>query len=120
MSTKIIEVAGKRYTLTATRKIVQTLNEICPELLRLGKNVKAEELAEDFEVDVGVKILCNLDVLFYDMIKIAHPEITKEKSDEILDLFDAEYDDVQTNLVNFAMSVFQEGNPNKSKKKLDW
>ena len=44
----------------------------------------------------------------------------KERSDEILDAFENEWDDVQNNLIKFAMSVFTEGNTMKTKKKLDW
>jgi len=120
MKTKRIEVAGKQYTLTANRKIIQTLNEICPELLVLAKKGELSNADEAVQVELGVKLLCNLDELFYSMIKPAHPEISREKSNEILDAFDEEYEDVQEKLLEFAMSVFQEGNQNTSKKKLNW
>lgn len=119
MKTRIIEVAGKKYTLTANRKIIKTIAYIAPEMLKLVSSKDAKE-KEVSSVDVGIKIMSELDVLFYDMIKIAHPEISKDKSDEILEVFESEYEDVQSNLINFAMSVFTEGNPNTRKKKLNW
>lgn len=119
MRTRIIEVAGKKYTLTANRSIIRTIANIAPEMLKLGQLTDADEI-EKSEVDVGLKIMSELDVLFYDMIKIAHPEISKDKSDEILDLFEKEYSEVQANLIKFAMSVFTEGDPNTKKKKLNW
>lgn len=119
MKTRIIEVANKKYTLTANRSIIKTIADICPELLTLNSKSKAKDI-ESLEVAVSVKIMSNLDVLFYDMIKIAHSEISKEKSDSILDSFEEEYEDVQDNLITFAMSVFTEGNPSQKKKKLNW
>ena len=119
MKTRIIEVAGKKYTLTANRGIIRTIATIAPEMLKLSSLTDADEI-EKSEVDVGIKIMSELDVLFYDMIKIAHPELTKEKSDGILESFENEYSDVQANLIKFAMSVFSEGNPNTKKKKLNW
>lgn len=119
MKTRIIEVAGKKYTLTANRKIIKTIAHIAPEMLKIATLSNSEEI-ENSKLDAGLKIMSELDVLFHDMIKIAHPEISKDKSDEILELFENEYEDVQTNLISFAMSVFTEGDPNKKKKKLNW
>ena len=119
MKTRIIEVAGKKYTLTANRRIIRTLATIAPELLVLDTLTDAKEI-DKLEVDVGLKIMSELDVLFYDMIKIAHPEISKDKSDGILELFENEYSDVQASLIKFAMSVFTEGDPKTKKKKLNW
>lgn len=120
MNTKIIEVAGKKYTLTANRSIIKTIADICPEILNLGSASKAKEIEETLSVVLSLKIMSNLDVLFYDMIKIAHPEIQKEKSDDILAQFEAEYNGVQENLIKLAMSVFAEGNPKQSRKNLNW
>lgn len=120
MKTKIIEVAGKKYTLTATRDIINTINVCFPELLDLTKAKTASEIELTDNVALGMKIFGKLDVLFYDMIKIAHPEITREKSSEILDLMFDEYDDVLENLIRFAFSVFPEGTPKVKKKSLNW
>ena len=82
--------------------------------LNKGKDISDGEN----EVKIGMDVMANLDILFYDMIKIAHKDITKEKSDEILDKFENEYEDVQTELVNLAMSVFTTGD--QKKKKIVW
>ena len=121
MKTKVIEVAGYgRYTLTANRHIINTLYSIAPEMLKISQSKNDSEIEESAEIETGLKILANLDVLFYDMIKIAHENISKERSDEILEAFESEYEDVQNNLIKFAMSVFTEGDTMKTKKKLDW
>lgn len=120
MRTRIIEVAGKKYTLTANRSIIQTIANICPEMLDLPSEKTADEIERDADVMMGIRIMSNLGVLFYDMIKIAHPEISREKSEDILDAFIAEYNDVQQNLIKFAMSVFTDGTPREKKKNLNW
>lgn len=119
-NTKVLEVAGKRYTLTANRKIITTIASICPELLKFSDKKGKQKMNESEEANIGLKILGNLDVLFYDMIKIAHPEITKERSDEILDLADEEYNNFQDSLINLATSAFESSTPNTSKKNLNW
>lgn len=116
--TKKIEIGGKTYTLTANRKIVKTLANIVPELLALNE-AELDKMETKNQNSLGVNLLANLDILFYDMIKIAHSNIDKEKSDEILDKFEEEYDDVQEKLVELAMSVFQSGDQ-KTKKKINW
>ena len=116
-NTKTLEIAGKTYTFTANRSIVKTLYRIAPSILEL--NDKGEPNKEGI-LNAGLDIMANLDVLFYDMIKIAHPEITKEKSDEILDKCEEEYDNVQEKFLDFALSVFTLGDQKKNKKKIDW
>ena len=120
MKSKIIEVAGKKYTLVANRNIIKTISDICPEILNLSSAGNAKEIEKSISVTLGIKIMSNLDVLFHDMLKIVHKEISKEKSDEILELFESEYNGVQENLIKFALSVFTEGNPKQSKKNLNW
>lgn len=117
---KRIEIGKKTYTLTSNRKIIKTIYNICPEVLNLS-NENEEEVAEK-GTPIAIDLFANLDVLFFDMITIAHPEITKEKSDKILDQFIAEYDDVPNKLLELAMSVFTEGAQDKkvAKKKIDW
>lgn len=116
--TKKIEIGGKTYTLTANRKIVKTLAEVVPELLSLNQE-NLDKMETSAQNNLGVNILANLDILFYDMIKIAHSNIDKAKSDEILDKFEEEYEDVQEKLVELAMSVFQSGDQT-NKKKINW
>lgn len=110
-----IQIGDKKYTLTANRSIIKTLYAIAPDMLKL--NNKGKEDSES-EAKVGIDLMANLDILFYDMIKVAHKDITKEKSDEILDKFESEYEDVQSALLNFAMSVFTTGD--QKKKKIVW
>jgi len=118
MRTRQIEVAGKTYTLTVKRRIIQSLNEVCPELLRLDQQDNAEDLAKDLEIDAGIKLSANMDAIFYDMIKIAHPEITRTKSDEIYEALLDEYNDVEVSLISFIKEVFTGGIPKENKKKL--
>lgn len=119
-NTKILEIAGKKYTLTSNRSIIYTISKICPELLEFARKGKEYEDDEMAETMAGVKVLSNLDVLFYDMLKIAHPEISKAKSDELLELADDEYNDLQESLMSFAMSAFVSSTQNTSKKNLNW
>lgn len=119
----MIEVAGKKYTLTTNRNIIKILYDIVPQLLQIDVNpTKDPEAYGKAMGTLGMlKLMSELDVVFYNMIKVAHPEITKEKSDEILDNFDAEYNNVQDKLLEFAFaSVFEEGNPSQLKKNLNW
>lgn len=110
---KKITIGGKKYTLTANRSIIKTLYKIAPDMLSLGKAKKEGDL----EAKVGIDVMANLDILFFDMIRVVHKDIAKETSDEILDKFESEYEDVQTELVNLAMSVFTTGD---QKKKIIW
>jgi hypothetical protein len=118
--TRTITVGGKTYTLTAKRALIIQLGEICPELLKLDPNTNVETLDEAFEIEAGLKIATNMDAIFYDMIKIAHPQITREKSDEIYEAFCSEYNDVEMNLIKFMKSVFSDGIPRENKKNLNW
>lgn len=105
-------IGDKKYVLTANRSIIKTLYNIAPDMLRLTNQ---GEMDSDLQAKAGIDLMANLDILFYDMIKVAHKDITKEKSDEILDKFESEYEDVQTELINLAMSVFTTGDQNKKK-----
>jgi len=117
---KKIEIGKKVYTLTANRKIIKTIYEICPEVLTLG-DASSKEI-EKKSAPIAIDLFANLDDLFFDMIRIAHPEISREKSNDILDKFIEEYEDVPNKLLEFAMSVFTEGAQDKkvTKKKIDW
>lgn len=109
-----IQIGDKKYTLTANRSIIKTLYKIVPDMLKLDKSGNRSEP----DALGAVNLMANLDVLFYDMIKVVHKDMSKEKSDEILDKFESEYEDVQTELINFAMSVFTTGD--QKKKKIVW
>lgn len=110
-----IQIGGKQYTLTANRSIIKTLYKIAPDMLKITNGGKKDS---DAETRAGVDLTANLDILFYDMIRVAHKDITKEKSDEILDKFENEYEDVQSALMDLAMSVFTTGD--QKKKKIIW
>lgn len=112
---KKIQIGDKKYTLTANRSIIRTLFNISPNMLKLDNNKNDND---NSKAEAGVDLMANLDRLFYDMIKVVHKDITKEKSDEILDKFENEYEDVQTELLNLAMSVFTTGD--QKKKKIVW
>lgn len=115
-NTKTIEVAGNKYTLTANRKLISTMADFCPDLLDLDVDTDSTK----FERKMSLKFIGGMDIVFYEMIRTAHPEISKQKSDDILDSLEDEYEDVPVNLLKFAMSVFTAGNPSQSKKKLNW
>lgn len=112
---KKIEIGGKKYTLTANRSIIKTLYKIAPDMLKISEKGKRDSEAE---ARASVDVMANLDILFYDMIKVAHKDITKEKSDEILDKFESEYEDVQNAILQLALSVFTTGD--QKKKKIVW
>ena len=112
---KHINIGGKDYTLTANRKLIKTIYNIAPEFLNLGERKK--EVREN----VGVELISNLDILFFDMIKIAHPELTKEDSDAVLQQFEDEYSDVSNAIIELVMTTFTEGNKGSAKKKkINW
>ena len=111
---KKIQIGDKKYVLTANRTIIKTLYNIAPDMLKISEGKQDSES----QAKAGVDLMANLDVLFYDMIKVAHKDITKEKSDEILEKFENEYEDVQSELLNLAMSVFTTGD--QKKKKIVW
>lgn len=119
MITKKIDIDGKKYTLTVRRSLIRTIYQISPELLRLKDAKKAEEIEES---EIGFKanldLIANIDVLFYEMIKVAHSNISQEKASEIYDKFDSEYDDAATSLIELAMSIFTSGD--QEKKKIVW
>lgn len=112
---KEVEIKGKNYKLTANRKLIKVISEICPEILKI--NLGKEE--DEQKVELGVNIFADMDILFYEMLKPAHPDISKETSDKILDSFEEEYADVANNLINFALSSFTQGDQTK-KKQLNW
>lgn len=113
---KIIEVGGKKYTLTANRKIIKTINEIAPKLLQISESQIADK---SVDTSFFVDLIANLDVLFHSLINVKHPEITLEDADKILKQFEDEYEGVQSALIEFATSAFGQGDQTK-KKKLDW
>ena len=112
---KHITIGGKDYILTANRNIIKTINEICPQILKATSKHSVEN--ED-NVKYGIEMFAKIDVIFYEMIKIAQPSLTKEESDKILDEFESEYNGVLQALISLAMSVFPKDDQNK--KKIVW
>lgn len=121
--TKTIEVGGKKYTLTVRRSMIFPLAKQIPECMKIiqasNKGVSDEELST-LEYNAGASIYDHIDIVFYEMIKIAHPDITKEKSDLIYGAFYDEYNDVDEKLLNFFYESFTDGVPRENKKNLDW
>lgn len=117
MKQRKITIGGKKYTLTANRSLIKVLYNISPKFLSMN-TIEDEEERKKVNAEVSVSVVAGLDELFYAMIKVAQPTITKDKSDEILEKFEAEYDDVQGELINFTLSVFQQGD--QTKKKIVW
>lgn len=120
--TKQIEIGGKKYTLTVKRSMLITLASIAPEFLKIGKssNKFSEEEMTNLQLEACKSIYDNINVIFYEMIKVAHPTITKEKSDEIYSQFCDEYADVEDKLIEFFSTTFTEGIPAENKKKINW
>ena len=120
--TKQIEIGGKKYTLTVKRSMLVTLAKIVPELLKI--NSKSSKLSEEemtnLQYEASISIYDKMNVIFFEMIKVAHPTITQEKSDEIYSQFCDEYADVEEKLMEFFSSTFTEGIPAEKKKKIDW
>lgn len=112
---KEVEINGKKYKLTANRRLIKVIANICPSILRLNN----DKVNDDNGVELGVDIIADLDILFYEMLKPAHPDISKETADKILENFEEEYADVANNLITFAMSSFTQGDQTK-KKQLNW
>lgn len=131
-NTKQIEVGGKKYTLTVRRSILFKIAEICPELVRLAKTTKSEteddltedevlkKLEESGTIDSVDKLYDNMPTIFYELIRVAHSDISREKSDEIYWNFYDEYNDVDDYLYKFIQTVFTRGIPRKNKKNLNW
>ena len=99
-----------------------TLKKVAPELLKINGNSSklSEKEIADLQYEAGLSIYDNMDVIFYEMIRVAHPTITKEKSDEIYSQFCDEYLDVEEKLMEFFSTTFTDGIPVENKKKIDW
>ena len=119
---KQIEIGGKKYTLTVKRSMLITLKKVAPELLKINGNSSklSEKEIADLQYEAGLSIYDNMDVIFYEVIRVAHPTITKEKSDEIYSQFRDEQLDVEEKLMEFFSTTFTDGIPVENKKKIDW
>lgn len=111
---KHIEIGGKDYVLTSCRSIIVDLASRNPELIDFSDKTDKEK-----ELSFGKYLADNMDELFYSMIKIEQPYLTKEQSDEIYEQFYYEYDNVDEELIKLFTPNFQGGIP-KVKKKINW
>lgn len=119
---KRIEVNGKTYTLTARRSIIFSMAKLSPKVLQIMSKDKQASKDEESELNLSVSEILydNMNVVFYEMIRIAHPDISLNKSNEIYYDFCREYNDVDEKLLNLITSVFSDGIPREQKKNLDW
>jgi len=113
--TKQIEIGGKIYTLTSKRSIIVNMGKYAPELLNINKNND-----ENARYELGAILYDNMNNLFYEMIKVEHPNLSKEESDNIYEDFCNEYNDVEEHLLEFIDSTFTEGIPRENKKTIIW
>jgi hypothetical protein len=111
---KHIEIGGKEYILAPTRKILKTINDIAPEYLSL------KEDDEEAQSRVSMLLFSETDRIFYELIKVKQPELTKGDSDKILEQFDDEYgsNNVSQAVLRLAMAAFTDGGQGSAKKKI--
>ena len=127
MKTKKLEIGGKIYTFTTRKSLAKVLAKISPSVLKLNQDNDEkmpeslnEEETQGLAVDFGLDLYDNLDVLFYEMIRIAHP-MDKDTCDKIFEKCCEEYGDAQllNALLDFALSAFPQGSQ-EPKKKIVW
>lgn len=118
---KHIEIDGKDYVLTPTRKIIKSIYSVAPNAVDVISGLKSN-LSDKEITDATVEIIANLDLIFFELLNNKYqPNITKEDSDLLLDKFNAEYDGVDNAIINLALSAFTEGKKGSAKKKkINW
>lgn len=125
-----VEINGKFYTLSVKRSILFRIASIAPELLKINQNSKKgnNSVGEDvsqaekevLSINAMEKLYDNMNIIFYEMLRERHPEITLEKSNEIYYNFCNEYNDVDDKLFSLIETVFTQGIPRENKKNLNW
>lgn len=125
-----VEINGKFYTLTIKRSVLFRIAFVAPELLKIyksslkGNDSQGDDVSrieiESLSVDAMNKLYDNMNIIFYEMLRERHPEITLEKSNEIYYNFCNEYNDVDDKLFSLIETVFTQGIPREDKKNLDW
>lgn len=110
------EIDNVEYHLVAKRSLLIRLKQIVPDLF----SIKDEKEIEENQLELGLLMYDNMDVIFYEMIKVKHPNLTKEESDALFAKFCNEYDNAEESLLELMNSVFEQGIPNSKKKKLNW
>ena len=116
-NTKVIEIGNKKYTLTATRSLIQTVYNLMPELFNQVEGKSNADITKD--MGKNIEFYVKLGSIFYELIKVAHPELDKSKAENILAEMENEYEDADTAIINFALSSFTQG-AQDHKKKLNW
>lgn len=111
---KEVVINGTKYTLTAKRSILQSIQSLIPEALDIANE------DEETQKSLGIILYDNMDIVFYELIKTAHQKLSKEESDSIYEAFLDEYNDVDEKLLEFVYSVFGQGIPREEKKNLNW
>ena len=109
-----VEIKGQTYTLVSKRSLIVRLKKHIPNI------DKIRDLEEDRDIELAVAIYDNMDWIFFEMLTIKQPEITKKESDKIFDAFYEEYEDAEESILSLIVSVFDKGIPNKQKKRLNW
>ena len=126
-----IEINGKFYTLTVQRSNIFKIATIIPEVLNIYKKssqsdkktneeLSQEALVELFNESTIDKLYDNMNVIFYEMLKVKHKNISFETSNKIYADFNKEYNDVDEKLMTLIEKVFTQGIPRENKKNLNW
>lgn len=127
---KEIEINGKFYILTVNRSLLYKIAVIVPEVIKINQKsneqndveteLSDEEKLERFDSTVIDKLYDKMNIIFYEMLKVQHKNITLEKSDEIYVKFHQEYNDVDEKLMSLIEKVFTQGVPREQKKNINW
>lgn len=110
------KIGNDTYSLVSKRSIALSLRGIIPELFDLKDNKNRKQA----EVDLGIKLYDNLDFVFYEMIKVKHPDLSRDESNVIFEKFCNKYNNAEESLIELMMSAFQQGIPNTEKENLNW
>lgn len=105
-----LTIDGKEYILVANRKLLVEMEEINPKFLDLVQNKN-----KNISLGTGIKIY---EDLFFAMLKIGQPEITKENAEELFSWLEDEYslEVISEMLNNMISKVFTQGGKEKKKK----
>lgn len=122
---KEIEINDEFYTLTVNRSILYKIAMIIPEVIEInnhsGKDSKmSDEEKADLNFTVMDKLYENMNLIFYEMLKVEHKNISLEMSNEIYENFHKEYNDVDEKLMSLIEMVFTQGVPREKKKNVNW
>jgi hypothetical protein len=126
-----IEINGKHYTLTINRSLIYKIGIIIPEVLKIADKsneqgdineteLTDEEKLESLDSKIIDELYDKMNLIFYEMLKFKHQDITLEKSNEIYSNFHKEYNNVDENLMSLIMKVFTQGVPRNEKKEINW